>query len=121
MTMKLKLFDSELKIMEALWQDGSMTAKQLVEKMKETTGWNKNTTYTVIKKCIDKGIIHREEPNFICRAAITREEVQRYETQELIGKMFDGSREKFLAAFFSEKSLSREEIDGLKRLVERLQ
>ncbi len=119
--MEKKLFDSELKVMEVLWKEGDLPAGKIARLLKEEIGWNRNTTYTVIKKCIDKGIIHREEPNFICRAAITREEVQRYETQELIGKMFDGSREKFLAAFFSEKSLSREEIDGLKRLVERLQ
>ena len=55
--MKIKLFDSELKVMEVLWREGELTAGQLALMLKEETGWNRNTTYTVIKKCIDKGAI----------------------------------------------------------------
>ena len=118
--MKIKLFDSELKVMEVLWKEGSLTAGQLAIILKEETGWNRNTTYTVIKKCIDKGAIERLEPNFTCRALISREEVQEKETAEFINKMFDGSAEMFFAAFINEKNLTKEEIDKLKQLVDKL-
>ena len=92
----------------------------MVKILKEETGWNKNTTYTVIKKCVDKGAVKREEPGFICRPLISRQEVQDYETEELIDKMFDGSKEKFFAAFLDGKKLSNQEVDSLKRMIDDL-
>ena len=80
-------------------------------------GWNRNTTYTVIKKCVEKGAVRRGEPNFMCSAMITKVQVQNYETEELIGKMFDGSKEKFFAAFLDGGKLSKEEMESLKRMV----
>lgn len=118
--MKIKLFDSELKVMEVLWREGNLTAGQLAGILKEETGWNRNTTYTVIKKCIDKGAIARLEPNFTCKTLISREEVQEQETAEFINKMFDGSAETFFAAFINEKNLTKEQIDKLKQLVNKL-
>ncbi|MBB6215390.1 putative transcriptional regulator [Anaerosolibacter carboniphilus] len=118
--MKIKLFDSELKVMEVLWKEGNLTAGQLALILKEETGWNRNTTYTVIKKCIDKGAIERLEPNFTCKALISREEVQEQETTEFINKMFDGSAEMFFATFINEKNLTKEQIDKLKKLVDKL-
>ena len=55
--MNIKLFDSEIKVMEVLWKEGDLTAKQLADILSEKIGWNKNTTYTVIKKCISKGVM----------------------------------------------------------------
>ena len=118
--MKIKLFDSELKVMETLWKEGDLTAGQLAALLKEEIGWNRNTTYTVIKKCIEKGAIERSEPNFICSAKMTREEVQGQETTEFINKMFGGSPENFFAAFINEKNLTKEQIDKLKKLVNKL-
>ena len=118
--MEMKLFDSELKVMEALWKEGDLTAGQLVKILKEQTGWNRNTTYTVIKKLIEKGAVERCEPNFTCRAAVTRESVQQGEAEELIDRLFDGSAELFLSAYVSSKKLSDAEIDGLRRIVEKL-
>ena len=97
--MDVKLFDSELKVMEVLWEQGPKNAKDIVEILAKSIGWNKNTTYTVIKKCVDKGAVKREEPGFICRPLISRQEVQDFETEELIDKMFDGSKENFLQPF----------------------
>ena len=118
--MDTKLFDSELKVMEVLWKNGHMAAGQIAKILKEEIGWNRNTTYTVIKKCIEKGTIEREEPNFICKAVIDRVKVQKYETKELIEKMYDGSKENFFTAFINEKNLSEDEIKALKKLVEKL-
>ena len=71
----MKLFDSEWKVMEVLWQENDLTAKEVSLRLAESIGWNKNTTYTVLKKCIDKGAIERREPNFVCHAAITKAQV----------------------------------------------
>ena len=68
--MDIKLFDSELKIMNVLWTQGDVSAKHISNVLKEEIGWNMNTTYTLIKRCIKKGAIERLEPNFICHALI---------------------------------------------------
>ena len=69
--MEMKLFDSELKVMEVLWKEGDLTAGQMAKLLREQIGWNRNTTYTVIKKLIEKGAVERYEPNFTCRAVVT--------------------------------------------------
>ena len=74
-----KLFDSELKVMDVLWRGGDKTAKQISETLKREIGWNVNTTYTVIKKCVDKGAIQRLEPHFLCHALVSKQDVQRAE------------------------------------------
>jgi len=118
--MKIKVHDSELKIMEFLWRDGELTAGQLAKLLKEDTGWNRNTTYTVIKKLVEKKAVERIEPNFVCRALITKEQVQQHEAVELGNKLFDGSADAFLSAFLSGKNLSDDEISRLKNIVESL-
>ena len=115
--MAMKLFDSELKVMDVLWTEGDMTAKRLSDILKAEIGWNMNTTYTVIKKCIAKGAIERREPNFLCRALIGKEAVQEAETDELIGKLFDGSTDKLFAALLGRKKLSEEQIAKLRQIV----
>ena len=115
--MAVKLFDSELKVMDVLWKEGDMTAKKLSDILKAEIGWNMNTTYTVIKKCIAKGAIERSEPNFLCHALIPKETVQEAETDELIGKLFDGSTDKLFASLLGRKKLSAEQIVKLKQIV----
>lgn len=117
----MKLFDSELKVMDVLWRGGDATAKCISEVLKEEVGWNKNTTYTLIKRCIKKGAIERSEPNFMCHALIPKEEVQEAETEELINKIYDGSADKLFAALLSRKKLSSEQIDRLKQMVQELE
>jgi predicted transcriptional regulator len=119
-TTEIKVFDSELKVMEALWKEGDLTAGQLAKILKEQVGWNRNTTYTVIGKLVDKGAVERYGENFSCRAIITKEQVREHEATELVGKLFDGSAELFLSAFISGKELTEDEIKRLKQLVERL-
>lgn len=119
--MSVKLFDSELKIMNVLWQEGDCTAKHISDVLKEETGWNMNTTYTLIKRCISKGAIERTEPNFMCHALIPKEEVQEAETNELIDKVYDGSADKLFAALLGRKKLSKEQIQKLKDIVGELE
>ena len=100
-----KLFDSELKVMNVLWRDGDVPAKHVADILNRELGWNKNTTYTLIKRCMKKG-------------AIPKEKVQEAETDELIDKVYDGSADKLFAALLGRKKLSSEQIESLKRIVE---
>ncbi len=118
--MEIKLFDSELKVMDVLWKDGDTTAKKISDILREQVGWNVNTTYTLIKRCIAKGAIRRSEPNFLCHALIPKERVQEQEMTELINKVFDGSAELLFASLLNRKSLSAEEIERLKQIVNKL-
>lgn len=119
--MAIKLFDSELKVMEVLWKEGDTTAKQISNLLKEEIGWNMNTTYTVIKKCIAKGAVERREPHFLCHALIEKEAVQEAEAAELVGKLFDGSPDKLFAALLGNQKLSKEQIENLRRMVAELE
>ena len=114
----MKLFDSEWKVMEVLWQENDRTAKEISLRLPDTIAWHKNTTDTIIKKCIEKGAIKRREPNFICHATITKQQVQKEETDTLVEKVFGGSAELLFASILSDRSLSKEELARLKALVE---
>ncbi|AZK45148.1 BlaI/MecI/CopY family transcriptional regulator [Paenibacillus lentus] len=116
----MKLFDAELKVMEVLWSQGALAAGQLAKILKDDIGWNRNTTYTVIKKLVDKGAVQRTDPQFICKALISREQVQEQETIGLINKMFNGSTELFFSSFINANNLSDSEIEKLKQIVENL-
>ncbi len=120
--MELKLFDSERKVMEVLWEaDAPLTAKEIAVRLGERVGWNKNTTYTVIKKCIDKGAIERREPNFQCFPLVRREEAQAAAAAELVEKVFNGSASLLFASLLSGKQLPPEEIKRLRALVDELE
>lgn len=119
--MDIKLQDSELKVMHVLWREGDCPAKHIAAVLKEEIGWNVNTTYTLIKRCIKKGAILRTEPNFMCHALILQEEVQEAETEELINKMYDGSADKLFAALLGNKKISPEQIQKLKDMVTKLE
>lgn len=116
--MEIKLFDSELKVMGVLWRQGDTTAKQISDILNKEVGWNMNTTYTLIKRCIKKGAIERYEPNFMCHALIPREEVQAAETDEFIDRIYEGSVDKLFAALIGRKRLSAEQLERLKKLIE---
>lgn len=118
--MEYKIFDSELKILELLWDGGEMTARDIAAKAKDQVGWSKTTTYTVLKKCVEKGLIERTEPGFHCRAIVTREEAQRQETQGLINRMYGGAADRLVASLLEGKTLSVDEIERLRKLVEEL-
>ena len=108
----IKLFDSELKVMDVLWKDGDVPAKYVADTLNREVGWNKNTTYTLIKRCINKGAIERTEPGFMCHALIAN---------ELIDKIYDGSVDKLFAALLGRKKLSMEQIKNLKQIVSELE
>lgn len=119
--MEVKLFDSELKVMNVLWREGDCTAKRIAEICAQEVGWNVNTTYTLIKRCIAKEAIERSNPHFMCHALIPKEAVQETETNELIDKIYDGSADKLFAALLGRKKLSAEQITKLREIVGELE
>ncbi len=116
----MKLYDSELKIMEILWQKGETAAKDIAAALSKQVGWSKTTTYTVIRKCLDKGAAARREPGFLCRALISREDARAYATDELVDKLYGGEADLLVASLLSRRRLSPKEIEELKKLVEEL-
>lgn len=106
--------------MDILWKEDDIPAKRIAEMTKVQVGWSKTTTYTVIKKCIDKGAIKRQEPNFVCHALVTREQVQQFETNELINRMYNGNTDQLIASIIDSKKLTPQEIDRLRQLVKQL-
>ncbi len=118
--MDSKLFNSELKVMDVLWDGGDRPAKEISDILGKEIGWNKNTTYTVIKKCIAKGAIERIEPNFICHAAIDRETVRQSETDELLNRLFGGSSDLLFASMISSGRLTKEQVQRLNQMVDEL-
>ena len=116
--MGARLVDSEIKVMNVLWREGDATAKHISDVLKAEVGWNMNTTYTLIKRCIGKGAIQRSEPGFLCRALVPREEVQEAETNELIDKVYDGSAANLFAALLGRRTLTAGQIERLKKIVE---
>lgn len=120
--MDMKLFDSEIRLMELLWahpqEEEPLTAKEISLVAAERIGWNKNTTYTVIKKLIDKGAIRREEPNFRCVPLVTRDAVQRQETRSLLRRLFSGSKKALFSALLEDESVTAEDIAELRAMID---
>lgn len=115
--MKAILYDSELKIMECLWQNGDTQAADLALLLEKRIGWNKNTSYTVIKKLVAKGYVERIEPKFVCHPLLSRHEVEKSHAEELVEKLYGGSNMMFLSAFVKNQQLSKSELDELKDLI----
>lgn len=116
----MKLFDSELRVMDVLWREGDLPARRIADVLTRQIGWNINTTYTLIKRCIGKGAIERREPGFVCRALVSREQVQQEETQELIDRLFDGSADALFASLLGSKRVSEEQMQRLRRMIDEM-
>lgn len=117
--MKGKLFDSEAKVMEILWAKGPISAKDISLIAAETIGWNKNTTYTVIKKLEAKGFLRREDPGFLCTPLVSQSQMQKAEADSLVKKMFGGSRKALFSALLEDEPLTEEEIRELRKLIDK--
>lgn len=116
--MNEKLFDSEAKVMEIIWEKGTISAKEISLIAAERIGWNKNTTYTIIKKLEAKGFIRRDEPGFMCTPLVSQLQVQKVEAASLIRKVFGGSRKALFSALMEDEPLSEAEIEALRKMIE---
>ena len=116
--MQEKLFESEAKVMDIIWAKAPISAKEISLIAAETIGWNKNTTYTVIKKLEAKGFIKRDDPGFICTPLISQNQMQKAEATSLVKKVFGGSRKALFSALLEDEPLSEEEINELRKLMD---
>ena len=106
--------------MELLWKNGEMTAKEIASSLSESIGWSKTTTYTVIKKCVEKGAVIRTDPGFLCKAAVSKNEVQETEAFELIARLFGGSPDLLVSALIGSGKISPDQLKNLRDLVKNM-
>lgn len=111
-----KLFDAEHKFVSLIWDNEPINSTELVKLCLEKLGWKKSTTYTVLRKLCERGILQNQ--NAIVTTLIKREEAQKHESEALIEKAFDGSLPQFLTAFLGKNKISEKEAEELKRIIE---
>lgn len=114
----MKLFESERKVMEVLWREGSITAGEAAKILSIDAGWNRNTTYTVISKCIKKGYISRGEKKFLCTPTLSKEEVQNEELSDILKYYFDNSPVQ-LFSVLAEKA-DKQELKKMKKIIKNM-
>ncbi|MCL2286359.1 MAG: BlaI/MecI/CopY family transcriptional regulator [Firmicutes bacterium] len=111
-----KLFDAEHKFMKIVWQHQPVNSTELTRICQRELGWKKPTTYSMIKKLCERGIMKNEKATVT--ALITREEVQRYEADAIMDKVFNGSMPSFVTAFLQGKTLSQEDARQIKSMID---
>lgn len=114
-----KIFDSELRFCEILWAHEPVKSSELVRLCADELGWKKSTTYTVIKRLTERGVVHTE--NAVVTALVRREDVQSAESRAFVDKNFSGSLPGFLSAFVGGKGLTAAEADELRRMIDKFE
>lgn len=112
-----KIFESEYRFCLILWEQEPVKSSELVQLCRERLGWKPTTTYTVIKRLSERGVLKNE--NSVVTALITREQVQAAEIDELVEKKFGGSIPAFVAAFTRHGRFTEKEIDEVQRMIDR--
>ena len=111
-----KIFESEYRFCLILWEHKPIKSMELAKLCREKLEWSKTTTYTVIKRLCDRGVIRNE--NAVVTSIVSREEAQLSELEELVEKKFEGSLPAFIAAFGKRQALSDEQIRQIRRIIE---
>lgn len=112
-----KVFESEYRFCLILWRNEPINSTKLAKLCKEELGWSRTTTYTVIKRLSDRGVVKNE--NATVTALVSKEEVQLSQMEEMMEKTFEGSLPAFLAAFARRQTLSQEEEEEIRRIIEK--
>ncbi len=111
-----KIFESEYRFLSILWEHEPIASPDLVKLCNNQLGWKKSTTYTVIKKLIDKKIVKSE--NTIVSALVKKEEVDRWEGEELLQRTSKGNIPNFLASFLKDRKLSKSEVERIRQIID---
>jgi len=112
-----KIFESEFRFCMILWEHEPIRSMELAKLCKEQLGWSKTTTYTVIKRLSDRGVVKNK--NAVVTSLVSREEAQASEIDELVEKKFSGSLPAFVAAFTSKRDISDAELDAVQAMIDR--
>ena len=111
-----KIFESEYRFCLILWDNEPVNSTRLVELCKAQLGWSKATTYTVIRRLAERGVLKNE--NTIVSALVTKDQVQAAEIDEMVERTFEGSLPAFVAAFTKNRKLSEKEIDAIQQMID---
>lgn len=113
----IRLAEGEYRFARIVWDNEPVPSGKLVELSQKELGWKKSTTYTVLKKLVDRGVLRNE--NAVVSAVIPREDILREESRAVVDRAFDGSLPSFLAHFMGGKTISDAEADELKAIIDR--
>lgn len=111
-----KIFESEFRFCEILWEHEPVTSSELVRLCNERLEWKKSTTYTVIRRLSERGVVKSE--GAVVTSLVSREDVQSAESTEVVERTFSGSLPSFIAAFTRKKSLSKQEVDEIQKIID---
>ena len=114
---RLRLAEGEYRFACIVWEHEPLPSGRLVELSQQELGWKKSTTYTVLKKLVDRGVLRNE--NAVVTAAIPKEQILREESRAVVERTFEGSLPSFLAHFMGGKTISDAEADELKAIIDR--
>ena len=112
-----KVYESEYRFCLILWEHEPIRSKELVKLCEENLGWKSTTTYTVIKRLSERGVVKNE--NTIVTSLVSKDEVQADQMEEFVEKTFEGSLPAFIAAFTRHQKLSRDQIDEVQQMIDR--
>lgn len=113
---RYKLFDAEFKFISIIWEREPVNSTELSKICLQELGWKKSTTYNMIRKLVERDIV--QNVNATVSSLVKREQVQKYESEVLLEKAFDGSLPTFLATFLKDRKLSKAEAEEIKRMIE---
>ena len=112
-----KVFESEYRFCLILWENEPIKSGELVNLCREQLGWKPTTTYTVIKRLSERGVLKNE--NSVVSSLVTKDEVQAAEINEMVEKTFEGSLPAFIAAFTKHQKISEKELDAVQAMIDR--
>ncbi len=113
-----KIHESEYRFCLIMWEHEPVTAAELVKLCQEQLGWKRTTTYTVIKRLGERGVLRNDQGTIT--AIVSKEQAQSCEIDELVEKKFEGSLPAFIAAFTKRLDISREELEEVQRMINRI-
>ena len=113
-----KIHESEYRFCLILWENEPITAVELVKLCQERLGWKRTTTYTVIKRLGERGVLKNE--NSLITSLVSKDQAQAYEIDELVENKFEGSLPAFIAAFTRHQKLSAQDLDEVQEMIDRI-
>lgn len=114
-----KIFESEYRFCLLLWENEPVNSTRLVSLCKEQLGWSKATTYTVIRRLAERGVVQNE--NAIVTSLVSKQDAQKARLEEMMEETFEGSVPAFLAAFSKSKKLTESEVEQLQAMIDSYQ
>ena len=114
-----RISEGEYRFLSILWEQEPIASPELVKCCNKQLGWKKSTTYTVIKKLTDKGAVKSE--NTVVTALVTKEEVDKWQSEELLQRTSKGNIPAFFAAFFKDRKLSKSDIERIRHIIDEME